>query len=80
MSRLAAALASLAAFGDVPVQLIVKPSAGGFRELDGSTAALPGVLEDAACEGLLTLIFGPLPLRLPYPAPLHAIAANGLAG
>jgi hypothetical protein len=79
-SRMAAALRSLGDIGDLPILITVKPVAGRYRELDVSLRTAFDVIGDVARDGLLTLVFGPLPLRFPLPGPAHAFAANGLAG
>ena len=80
LRRIDEVLNAIATFGDLPVQVAVKLEAGRQRELDSSLRTTFDVIRDLAHEGLLTLVFGPLPLRLPVGAPAHAFTANGLAG
>ncbi|HEX3538701.1 MAG TPA: hypothetical protein VHU15_18230 [Stellaceae bacterium] len=79
LQRIDRVLNAIAVFGDLPVQVIIKPAMGGCREVDVSLRTAFDVVCDIGSEGLLTLVFGPLPLRLPVAA-VHAFTANGLAG
>lgn len=80
LGRLLQALATLGRIGDLPLQIIVKPLAARQRELDASVRTAGPTLAKVIGEGLLTLVFGPLPLRFPAPGPAHVFTANGLAG
>lgn len=78
LGRLSEALAALGVAGELPVLVVAKAAPDRRWERDACLRTLPGLADEWADRGLLTLIFGPLAPR--YPAPCHAVAANGLAG
>ena len=80
LQRLSEALAALGRLGDLPISVTVKPAVGRPRELDASVRTAASILADVAREGMLTLVFGPLPLRFAAAGRAHAFTANGLAG
>ena len=80
LRRFSHGLDELARIGDLPVQIVVKSAMGRNRELDASVRSAGALLGEVARKGLLTLVFGPLPLRFSAPGPAYVFTANGLAG
>ena len=77
-TRMRELLVALDGAGDLPVVVVAKTGGTSSREFDASLRSVPGIVCDFASGTSVTLVLGPMPVR--YPAPVHAFAANGLAG
>ena|SRR5208282_1401891 len=72
------ALTPLGGGGDLPLLAIAKTAADRHRRWEGCLRNASDLIDEFGDDEPLTLVFGPLVVR--YPAPAHAVAANGLAG